>query len=413
MNIEETNASAQSWSAPNVPPEPPREGFSRRSLFRGGTVAALVASAAVGGIAGSAITAARLAGGPSVAHAGPTVSARLPAQSDTDITALYQAVSGSVVAVQTATAARQRTAPGAVPGSDSVPTGEGTGFIVAGDGTIFTNFHVVSGADRLTVVLFDGTRLEAKVIGTDPGSDLAVLRANIPTDRTGIATLGDSDAVQPGQMAIAIGTPFGLDHTVTAGIISAVGREFGTTPGGRPARGLIQTDAPINPGNSGGPLFNAAGEVIGITTSIESPVRGSVGIGFAVPINRARMVLTQVRAGKPVEHAWLGVSIGTLTPELAATLGLPEEVRSGLALSQVVPSGPAAKAGLRGSAAPDGTPRGDVIVAIDGRPVMRVAELSAYLEQKNPGDVVTVTIWRGGDRKDVAVTLQAWPTSSS
>ncbi|NDB21045.1 MAG: hypothetical protein EB020_09250, partial [Proteobacteria bacterium] len=153
-------------------------------------------------------------------------------------------------------AARQRTAPGAVPGSDSVPTGEGTGFIVAGDGTIFTNFHVVSGADRLTVVLFDGTRLEAKVIGTDPGSDLAVLRANIPTDRTGIATLGDSDAVQPGQMAIAIGTPFGLDHTVTAGIISAVGREFGTTPGGRPARGLIQTDAPINPGNSGGPLFN-------------------------------------------------------------------------------------------------------------------------------------------------------------
>ena len=120
-----------------------------------------------------------------------------------------------------------------------------------------------------------------------------------------------------------------------------------------------------------------------------------------------------MRAGKPVEHAWLGVSIGTLTPELAATLGLPEEVRSGLALSQVVPSGPAAKAGLRGSAAPDGTPRGDVIVAIDGRPVMRVAELSAYLEQKNPGEVVTVTIWRGGDRKEVAVTLQAWPTSSS
>ncbi|NBT95406.1 MAG: hypothetical protein EBT47_10500, partial [Chloroflexi bacterium] len=135
MNTEKSHASPQSWSAPNVPPEPSREGLSRRSLFRGGAIAALVASGAVGGIAGSAITAARLAGGSSVAHAGPSLSARLPAQSDTDITALYQSVSGSVVAVQTATAARQRTAPGAVPGSDTVPTGEGTGFIVAGDGT--------------------------------------------------------------------------------------------------------------------------------------------------------------------------------------------------------------------------------------------------------------------------------------
>lgn len=413
MNKEEINKYPQSWSAPNVPPETPREGFSRRSLFRGGAIAALVGSGAIGGIAGSAFTAARLGGAPSVVYAGQNLVTRLPAQSDTDIAALYQAVSRAVVAVQTATAARQRTAPGAVPGTDVVPSGEGTGFIVDGDGTIFTNFHVVSGADRLAVVLHDGTRLEAKVIGTDPGSDLAVLRADIPTDRTGIATLGDSDAVQPGQMAIAIGTPFGLDHTITAGIISAVGREFGTTPGGRPARGLIQTDAPINPGNSGGPLFNSSGEVIGITTSIESPVRGSVGIGFAVPINRARLVLTQVRAGKPVEHSWLGVSIGTVTPELATALGLPEGVRSGLALSQVVPNGPAAKAGLRGSAAADGTPRGDVIVAIDGRPVLRLAELSAYLEQKNPGEIVTVTIWRGGDRKEVPVTLQAWPTSSS
>ena len=286
--------------------------------------------------------------------------------------------------------------------------GAGSGFIVDPAGFIVTNRHVVGRADRIKVALADGTEFVARLIGADELTDIALLKVNAPRPLPFVA-FGDSRQVEVGDWIIAAGNPFGLGGSVSAGIISARGRDLGAGP----FDDFLQLDAPINPGNSGGPLFNASGEVIGITTSIESPVRGSVGIGFAVPINRARMVLTQVRAGKPVEHAWLGVSIGTLTPDLAATLGLPEEVRSGLALSQVVPNGPAAKAGLRGSAAPDGTPRGDVIVAIDGRPVVRVAELSAYLEQKNPGDIVTVAIWRGGDRKDVAVTLQAWPTSSS
>lgn len=385
----------------------------RRALLAGGSVAALVAAGTVGGLAGSVITATQLGGAAPVAHAGPALSARIPANVDTDIAALYRQVGGSVVSVQTASAiARSRSGRSQLP-SGVVPTGEGTGFIVDGDGTVLTNFHVIDGADKVSVTLMDGTVVDAKVVGSDASSDIAVLHADIPADRAVVATLGDSDAVQPGQLAVAIGTPFGLDHTITAGIVSAVGREFGTTPGGRPARNLIQTDAPINPGNSGGPLFNAAGEVIGVTTSIESPVRGSVGIGFAVPVNRARSVLTQVRAGKSADPAWLGVAVGTLTPSLASSLGVPSSVTAGLVLSQVVAGGPAAKAGLRGSTAEDGTPQGDVIVAVDGNAIRRTTDLTSYLDRRAPGDVVTVTFYRDGKRSDVKVTLGAWPQSSS
>lgn len=385
----------------------------RRAFLAGGSLAALVAAGAVGGVAGSVITAAHLGTAAPVAHAGPSLVARVGANADADIAALYRQVGGSVVSVQTASAiARSRNGRSQVP-SGVVPTGEGTGFIVDGDGTVLTNFHVIDGADKVSVTLMDGTVVDAKVVGSDASSDIAVLHADIPADRAVVATLGDSDAVQPGQLAVAIGTPFGLDHTITAGIVSAVGREFGTTPGGRPARNLIQTDAPINPGNSGGPLFNAAGEVIGVTTSIESPVRGSVGIGFAVPVNRARSVLAQVRAGKAADPAWLGVAVGALTPSVASSLNVPPSVTAGLVLSQVVANGPAAKAGLRGSTTDDGTPQGDVIVAVDGNTIRRATDLTSYLDRRAPGDVVTVTIYRDGKRSDVKVTLGAWPQASS
>jgi len=372
-----------------------------------------VAAGTLGGVAGSAITAAHISTSAPVAHAGPALVARVGANADADIAALYRQVGGSVVSVQTASAiARSRNGRSQAP-SGVVPTGEGTGFIVDGDGTVLTNFHVIDGADKVSVTLMDGTVVDAKVIGSDASSDIAVLHADIPSDRAVVATLGDSDAVQPGQLAVAIGTPFGLDHTITAGIVSAVGREFGTTPGGRPARNLIQTDAPINPGNSGGPLFNAAGEVIGVTTSIESPVRGSVGIGFAVPVNRARSVLAQVRAGKAADPAWLGVAVAALTPSVASSLNVPPSVTAGLVLSQVVANGPAAKAGLRGSTADDGTPQGDVIVAVDGNTIRRATDLTSYLDRRAPGDVVTVTIYRDGKRSEVKVTLGAWPQASS
>jgi S1-C subfamily serine protease len=387
--------------------------LGRRGLLAGGTVAAFVAVGTLGGLAGSAITASHFGTSAGVVHAGPALEARVNATTDADIASLYRQVGGSVVSVQTASAITRSRSGRSQPPSGVVPTGEGTGFIVDGDGTVLTNFHVIDGADRVRVTLIDGTVVDAKVIGSDASSDIAVLRADIPRDRIVVATLGDSDTVQPGQLAVAIGTPFGLDHTITAGIVSAVGREFGTTPGGRPARNLIQTDAPINPGNSGGPLFNGAGEVIGVTTSIESPVRGSVGIGFAVPVNRARSVLSQIRAGKAADPAWLGVAVGSLTPATAASLNVPSSVTAALVLTQVVADGPAAKAGLRGSTSDDGSPLGDVIVAVDGISVRRMNDLTSYLDRRAPGEVITVTFYREGKRLDAKVTLGAWPQVSS
>jgi S1-C subfamily serine protease len=359
---------------------------------------------------------------PQTATAAPPVATSRQTTIETaDLKAIYRRVSPAVVSVQTAAAQRQlqqrvpRTPrlPGvpSIPGPpDVLPRGTGTGFIIDGDGHILTNYHVVAGADRLTVVLLDGTRLPARVVGSDPGNDLALLKADIPAGKGAIAALGDSDAVEPGDPAIAIGTPFGLDHSITAGIISAVNRSFGTAAG-RPMRGLIQTDAAINPGNSGGPLLNAAGEVIGITTSIESPVRANVGIGFAIPINQAKRVLPQLKAGQQVQHAWLGIAGVALTPDIASELGLPGSVSQGVVVAQVTPDSPAARAGLRGARSEAGESlRGaDVILAVDGRAVKDVPDLAGYLDTKSPGDTVTLTIWRDGSRQEVRATLGTWP----
>jgi putative serine protease PepD len=183
--------------------------------------------------------------------------------------ALYQKVAPAVVGVQHS-------------------RGEGTGFVVDSQGHLVTNNHVVNGASRLSLQLLDGTRVAAQVVGTDPANDLAVLRAQIPSGKLVVAALGNSDTVRPGETAIAMGSPFGLEHSITSGIVSAVGRQYGGI------RGLIQTDAPINPGNSGGPLVNARGEVIGINSMGAGPVRGSSGVGFAVPINAAKRLLARV-----------------------------------------------------------------------------------------------------------------------
>jgi S1-C subfamily serine protease len=174
--------------------------------------------------------------------------------------------------------------------------GEGSGFIVDGSGHVITNNHVVAGASRVTLELLDGTRVPAQVATTDPANDLAVLKATIPADKLSVARLGDSDAVAPGESVVAIGSPFGFEHTITAGIVSAVNREFGGSRRRSAIPGLIQTDAAVNPGNSGGPLFNAAGEVIGVNSMGVSPVQGSVGVSFAVPINAAKRLLAQVTA---------------------------------------------------------------------------------------------------------------------
>ena len=408
----------------------PRDGLGRRiaPLALAGT---LILGTVGGGVAGSAATfywASRGGGlaAPVAAASGPSAAAPpvIPVQNPAAITsvasanptamdgtvaAIYKQVSPAVVTV----VVRQQAAAGPrspFPQNHPSVEGEGSGFIVDAQGRILTNNHVVDGASEVTVRLLDGTELPAKVVGADPASDLAVIQASIPADKLSIATLGDSSAVQPGDPAIAIGSPFGLDHTVTAGIISGVGREFGTAAG-RPMRNLIQTDTPINPGNSGGPLLNAKGEVVGITTSIESPVRGSVGVGFAIPVNAAKQLLPKLASGQQVEHPWLGISGVAITPSVASQLGLP--VQSGVLVAEVTPGGPAEKAGLRGGRpSASGVPvGGDIITAVDRQPVRGVQDISGYLEAKSVGDTVTLSVLRDGQKLDLTATLAAWPAS--
>jgi putative serine protease PepD len=292
--------------------------------------------------------------------------------------------------------------------------GEGSGFIIDQQGDIMTNYHVVEGASSVYVTLADGTKITASVVGTDPSSDLAVVKASIPQGKVVVATLGDSNKLVVGDPVVAIGSPFGFDQTLTAGIVSGLNRTFGDASG-RPMRGLIQTDAPINPGNSGGPLLNLQGEVIGITTSIESPIRGSVGIGFAIPINSASTLLPKILKGQTIDHAWLGISGVAITPAVADSAQLP--VQKGVLVADAIAGGPAAKAGIVGGQSstnatvpPTG---GDIITAVDGKEVLSIEDISGYLDTKSVGDTVTISVLRNGKPMQINVTLGAWPQSPS
>jgi putative serine protease PepD len=283
----------------------------------------------------------------------------------------------------------------------------GSGFVVDSRGLIVTNYHVVEQGQRVNVRFANGDVRDAEVLGTDRGNDLALIRAELPKG-IGPIVLGDSDAVQPGEVAIAIGSPFGLNQTVTQGIVSAVDRTW--QPGsGRVRRDLIQTDAPINPGNSGGPLLSAQGEVIGVNTWIESPVRGSVGVGFATPINLVRQLLPQLEAGARLEPVWFGITGYDLTASVAQDLGLG--VDHGVLITSVVPDGPADQAGLRGGTNPSAEvpTGGDVLLVVDGTPITSLADLAQTLNGRTPGQAVTATVLREGQERDISVTLQAWP----
>ena len=224
--------------------------------------------------------------------------------------------------------------------------GAGSGLVVDDRGYILTNNHVVEDADSLEVTLPDKSKVPAKLIGRDPSNDLAVVKISVPKEKLHPLKMGNSDALQVGQMAIAIGNPFGLDRTVTRGVVSSVGRTL-RSESGRQIRGVIQTDAPINPGNSGGPLLNSRGEVIGINSAIYTPSGGSVGIGFAVPVNTAKRLLPQLIAKGRVSHPWLGIAGLDITPEVAGAMKLP--VREGIVVMQVSPKGPVDRAGIRGA----------------------------------------------------------------
>jgi len=291
-------------------------------------------------------------------------------------------------------------------------TSQGSGFVVDERGYILTNYHVVDDAQTIQVKFVDGTILAGEVVGTDPYQDLAVVKVD-PGNRTLVpATLGDSDQVQVGELAIAIGSPFGQEFTVTAGIISAVGRQVREANNPFSIPGAIQTDAAINPGNSGGPLLNARGEVIGINTLIETGSTGieaNVGIGFAIPINAAKAALPALMSGERVQHPWLGVSMGDMTPALAQQLGV--SVQEGAIILDVYEGSPAAKAGLRAAGF---NRRGqliaaDIIVQVDDQPVRSADDVVEYVQRKAVGDTITLKVVRGNQTLMLTATLEARP----
>ncbi len=313
------------------------------------------------------------------------------------ITSIYENVSPALFQVTTA-----KTRSG-ISGAFN-QEGVATGFLIDTNGHILTNNHVVKGASSVYVVI-NGDQIEAEVLGTDPVHDLAVITID-PSKVAGINPLqfGDSDAVKPGQMAIAIGNPYGLEDTITVGVISGLNRTVGGLTG------MIQTDATLNPGNSGGPLLNINGQVIGINTAIESTVIGAQNIGFAVPSNVAKASLNDLLAGKQIERPWIGIAGKALTQSLATELEL--SVNKGVYVVTVIPDSPADKAGLIGSGT-DSSGKldsdGDIITAIDGKLVASVEDISAYLNTKKVGDAVTLTVVRGGQNFEVTLTLAARP----
>jgi S1-C subfamily serine protease len=288
--------------------------------------------------------------------------------------------------------------------------GAGSGFVVDTQGHIVTNEHVVDGASQLKVTFSDGTSAPATVLGQDPGDDLAVVKVDVANGRLHPLSLADSSQVQVGQPAIAIGNPFNLHNTVTSGIVSALGRSR-TSLNGRAIPDMIQTDAPANPGNSGGPLLDVNGNVIGVLTQIESPVRGSVGVGFAVPSNTVSRQLVKLIAGSTIRYPWLGVSGESVTADLARRVGLTAS--DGVYVDGLAPGGPAESAGLKAAAAsgPAGEPGagGDVITAIDGVPVRSIQDIGLILNSRSPGDIVSLTVIRGSETLTITATLGAWP----
>jgi S1-C subfamily serine protease len=278
--------------------------------------------------------------------------------------------------------------------------GQGSGFITDRAGIVLTNAHVVDRADKVTVTLKDGREFDGKVQGVDPVTDLAVVKILGNTKDLPIAPLGDSDAVKVGDWAIAVGNPFGLDNTVTLGIVSTLKRASSAIGMTDKRLDFIQTDAAINPGNSGGPLLNAKGEAIGINTAIRAD---AMGIGFAIPINKAKSISTQLARGEKISHPYLGIQMATLTPAIAienngdpnAPFRIPEV--NGVLVVRVIPNTAAATAGMR---------RGDTILEVDGEPIRDAGELQDFMEGSRVNQRIEVTIVRNGKNKTLTVLPQ-------
>jgi putative serine protease PepD len=312
---------------------------------------------------------------PRPAPTGTTAAAPAPvtsARSATDVSALYARVSPGVVSVETVTGAGG---------------GTGSGFVLDDAGYILTNEHVVDGAQSVRVRFTEGAPVSARVVGADASSDLALLKIDAGNRELTPLTLGSSKALKVGQPAIAIGSPFRLEGTLTTGVISAIGRSI-ESPNRFTIDGAVQTDAAINPGNSGGPLLDASGHVIGINAQIASTSGSNDGVGFAIAIDTAKEILPALKSGTEIKRPYLGVSTGD------ARTG------TGAVVASVIPGGPAAAAGLQ---------PGDRIVAIGGRKVTRSTDVSSAVTARKPGQQIEVRVSRGGDERSLRVTLATRP----
>jgi 2-alkenal reductase len=327
-----------------------------------------------------------------------------PNQDELELSQVYQSVVGSIVNV-TIAANRQG-------------VGNGSGFVIDTDGHIVTNNHVVENADYIDVSFVNGLRVEAELVGRDPGADVAVIKVdpNTPGLTLQPVAFADSDEVFVGQEVLAIGSPFLQDFTLTTGIVSATDRNIDAVDRFTIPK-VIQTDAAINPGNSGGPLLNWAGQVIGMNTAILSASGTGSGVGFAVPANTVRRIVPYLIQDGEYRHAYLGITGAPLLPPLREELNLPADF-NGVMVGAVIPDGPAAQAGVAGATAQIITPYGrlpvdgDIITAIDGQLVVQMNDLIEYLEANTqPGSTVTLSIWRDGQQMDVPVTLQERPTA--
>jgi len=281
-----------------------------------------------------------------------------------------------------------------------IPRGSGSGFIWDEQGHVVTNFHVIEGGNAARVTLADQSTWDAELIGTAPEKDLAVLKIDAPADRLQPIPLGTANDLQVGQQVFAIGNPFGFDHTLTTGVISALGREI-QSAARIPIRDVIQTDAAINPGNSGGPLLDSSGRLIGVNTAIFSPSGAYAGIGFAIPVDTVQWVVPDLIQHGRVIRPTLGVQLAS--PQISRQLNI-----TGALILEIAPGGPADRAGLRPTMRNQrgALVLGDVIVAVDGERVRDAADLQLVLEQHEAGDTVRVTITRGGSEQDVRLVLQ-------
>ena len=353
----------------------------RRSNFAAAILGALAVAIPFGGLALAGVfdpsSDARPAAAPAAAApAASTAGAATSARAATDVSSLYARVSPGVVSVQTQTAAGG---------------GTGSGFVLDSDGYILTNEHVVDGAQSVRVRFTEGAPVTARVVGSDASSDLALLKIDAAGRKLTPLTLGSSKSLKVGQPAIAIGSPYRLEGTLTTGVVSAIGRSI-QSPNNFTIDGAVQTDAAINPGNSGGPLLDAAGRVIGINAQIATASGSNDGVGFAIAIDTAKQILPALKSGQPIKRPYLGVSTGD--PSTA----------TGAVVAAVVAGGPAAEAGLRA---------GDRIVAVAGRRVTQSSDVSALVTAHDPGERIDVRVDRGGSERTLRVTLGTRPDGAA